>query len=51
MVLLLDAPSDQTKGGIQDFKNRNKHLEKNNQIFILDKRDIEQCYPNHEDEV
>lgn len=51
LVLLLDAPSDQTKGGIQDFKNKNKHLEKNNQIFILDKRDIEQCYPNHEDEV
>lgn len=51
LVLLLDAPSEQTKGGIQDFKNRNKHLERNNQIFILDERDIEQCYPNHEDEV
>lgn len=47
----MDCPSDQTKGGVDDFRRRYKHLDKNTQIFILDKRDIEQCYPNHEDEV
>lgn len=51
LVILMDCPSDQTKGGVDDFRKRYKHLDKNTQIFILDKRDIEQCYPNHEDEV
>lgn len=51
LVILMDCPSDQTKGGVDDFRRRYKHLDKNTQIFILDKRDIEQCYPNHEDEV
>ncbi|WP_018669194.1 ATP-dependent nuclease [Bacteroides gallinarum] len=51
LVILMDCPSDQTKGGVDDFRKRYKHLDKNTQIFILDKRDIEQCYPNREDEV
>lgn len=51
LVILMDCPSDQTKGGVDNFRKRYKHLDKNTQIFILDKRDIEQCYPNHEDEV
>lgn len=51
LVILMDCPSDQTKGGVDDFRRRYKHLDKNTQIFILDKRDIEQCYPEHEDDV
>ena len=50
VVILMDCPSDQTKGGVEDFRKRHKHLDSNSQIFILDKRDIEQCYPNHEDD-
>ncbi|MDR1492498.1 MAG: ATP-binding protein [Planctomycetaceae bacterium] len=46
LILLLDKPSQQTEGGVNQFKQNNKHLEQNNQIFILPKRDIEQCYPN-----
>ncbi len=51
LVILMDCPSDQTRGGVDDFRKRYKHLDTNTQIFILDKRDIEQCYPNHEDDV
>lgn len=51
LVILMDRPSNQTKGGVDDFRKRYKQLDKNTQIFILDKRDIEQCYPNHQDEV
>lgn len=51
LVILMDCPSEQTKGGVDDFRKRYKQLDQNSQIFILDKRDIEQCYPNHEDEV
>lgn len=51
LVILMDCPSEQTKGGVDDFRKRYKQLDQNFQIFILDKRDIEQCYPNHEDEV
>ena len=51
LVILMDCPSGQTMGGVNDFKTRNKKtLVDNNQIFILDKRDIEQCYPDQEDE-
>lgn len=51
LVILMDCPSEQTKGGVDDFRRRYKQLDQNSQIFILDKRDIEQCYPNHEDDV
>ena len=51
LVILMDCPSEQTKGGGDDFRRRYKQLDQNSQIFILDKRDIEQCYPNHEDDV
>lgn len=51
LVILMDCPSEQTKGGVDDFIKRYKQLYDNNQIFILDKRDIEQCYPIHEDKV
>jgi predicted ATP-dependent endonuclease of OLD family len=48
LVLLLDQPSDQTQGGVNQFKQNNPHLERNQQIFILPQRDIEQCYPNQQ---
>lgn len=51
LVILMDCPSEQTKGGVDDFRKRYKQLDRNRQIFILDKRDIEQCYPAHVDEV
>lgn len=47
VVLLLDHPSEQTTGGVDYFKKTYSHLENNRQIYILDKRDVEQCYPNH----
>jgi putative ATP-dependent endonuclease of OLD family len=47
VVLLLDHPSEQTTGGVTHFKRTYSHLENNRQIYILDKRDIEQCYPNY----
>jgi len=46
-ILLLDQPSEQTKGGVEQFKANNKNIVLNNQLYILDKRDIEQCYPDH----
>lgn len=47
LVLLLDKPSSQTLIKSDQFKSNYKDLNQNSQIFILDKRDIEQCYPNH----
>ncbi len=46
LVILMDSPSQRTEAGVNDFKKRNKNLTKNEQIYILDKRDIEQCYPS-----
>lgn len=46
LVLMLDQPSEQKQGGVQHFLNSNKKLNDNNQVFILEKRDIEQCYPD-----
>lgn len=48
MILLLDQPSEQTQGGFNQFKLNHSHLESNGQIFVLLKRDIEQCYPNQQ---
>lgn len=47
VVLLLDHPSEQTKGGVEQFKTNYKHLVNNNQLYILEKRDVEQCYPDN----
>ena len=49
LVILMDLPSEQTKGGVEDFQKRYRSLVTNNQIFILNKRDIEQCYPDYLD--
>lgn len=45
-VIMLDQPSQQTQGGVQQFRQNYAHLNANNQIFILAARDIEQIYPN-----
>lgn len=47
LVLLLDKPSSQTLIKADQFKLNYKDLNQNRQIFILDERDIEQCYPNN----
>lgn len=51
LTILIDAPSEQTKGGVQQFKDDNKDLIINSQFFELNKRDIEQCYPDKECDV
>ncbi|MBS0425455.1 MAG: AAA family ATPase [Proteobacteria bacterium] len=45
-VIMLDQPSQQTQGGVQQFRQNYPHLNANNQIFVLTVRDIEQTYPN-----
>lgn len=49
VILLLDHPSEQTKGGVSNFLQTYKYLTTNNQFFQLSKRDIEQCYPDQSD--
>lgn len=51
LVILLDAPSTQTEGGVNQFKQNYRDLETNNQLFILPHRDIEQYYPDKECEI
>lgn len=50
LVILMDHPSTQRQGSVDDFKRKYKALCQNNQIFILDKRDVEQTYPDQIDE-
>ncbi|MES2373385.1 MAG: AAA family ATPase [Bacteroidota bacterium] len=45
-VILLDQPSQQTQGGVQQFRDNNPHLAANSQLHILPARDIEQYYPD-----
>lgn len=45
-IIMLDQPSQQTQGGVQQFRQNYPHLNANNQIFVLAVRDIEQTYPN-----
>nr|WP_294896228.1 AAA family ATPase [uncultured Pedobacter sp.] len=46
VVLMLDLPSQQTQGGVQQFRQSYPQLSVNQQLYILTHRDIEQCYPN-----
>jgi predicted ATP-dependent endonuclease of OLD family len=46
LILMLDQPSSSTEAGVGAFRQVNKHLDANSQIYILPFRDIEQCYPN-----
>lgn len=48
VILMLDLPSDHTAGGVQQFRQNNPHLDANHQIYILQARDIEQCYPDQD---
>ncbi|MBI0399326.1 ATP-dependent nuclease [Cyclobacterium marinum] len=45
-VILIDEPSDQTRGGVNQFLQNYKTLNDNNQFFQLVGRDLEQSYPN-----
>lgn len=49
-IILIDQPSQQTQGGVNQFLQTYKHLKQNNQFFQLGARDIEQCYPNQHDQ-
>jgi hypothetical protein len=46
LIILLDKPSEQTQGGVNNFLDNNRSL--NGRTFIQTKRDIEQCYPFQE---
>ena len=46
IVIMLDQPSEQTKGGVQAFLQANNHIKEGNQLHVLPLRDIEQCYPD-----
>ncbi len=48
-VILIDAPSAQTQGGVTDFLRRNPSLNQNNQFFQIPNRDLEQYYPDQTD--
>lgn len=50
IVILIDQPSQQTQGGVTQFLHTYNHLQQNNQFFQLDARDIEQCYPDQQDQ-
>lgn len=50
LVILIDAPSAQTQGGVTDFLQRNPSLTQNNQFFQIPNRDLEQYYPDQADE-
>jgi len=49
-VILIDAPSAQTQGGVTDFLQRNPALTQNDQFFQIPHRDLEQYYPDQVDE-
>lgn len=51
LVILIDHPSEQTQGGVNQFLQNYPHLNENNQFYQLPHRDIEQYYPNHPDVV
>jgi len=51
LVILLDHPSEQTQGGVDNFLQNNPHLTQNHQIMQIPFRDLEQYYPNQEDEI
>lgn len=46
VILLFDQPSAQTAGGVEQFHRNYPNLRRNNQVFQLPVRDLEQYYPN-----
>ena len=51
LIMLIDAPSTQTSGGVSQFLHSNPGLSTNNQFFQLPHRDLEQYYPSQNDAV
>lgn len=51
VVILIDEPSEQTRGGVNQFLQNYRILNDNNQFFQLVGRDLEQSYPNQECDV
>jgi putative ATP-dependent endonuclease of OLD family len=49
-VILIDQPSHHTQGGVNQFLQTYNHVQQNNQFFQLGARDIEQCYPDQQDQ-
>jgi putative ATP-dependent endonuclease of the OLD family len=49
VTILIDMPSAVRRPGVENFKNQNRHLVTNSQLYELVARDIEQCYPNQSD--
>lgn len=47
-VILIDEPSSQTRGGVDQFLRNNPLISSNNQLFQLVGRDLEQSYPDQE---
>jgi putative ATP-dependent endonuclease of OLD family len=47
-VILIDEPSEQTIGGVNQFHQNYRSLNQNDQFFQLVGRDLEQSYPNQE---
>ena len=50
-VILIDEPSTQTSGGVNQFHQNYPSLIRNGQFFQLVGRDLEQSYPNQECEI
>ena len=51
IVILIDHPSAQTEGGVNQFLQNYPAIERNNQFFKLPVRDLEQYYPDNPDPV
>ncbi|MEP4094101.1 AAA family ATPase [Reichenbachiella sp.] len=49
-IILIDAPSEQTQGGVTTFLKVNNHLVENDQFHQIPFRDIEQYYPDQSDD-
>lgn len=47
-IILIDEPSEQTIGGVNQFHQNYSSLNQNGQFFQLIGRDLEQSYPNQE---
>ena len=51
IVILIDRPSTETEGGVNQFLQNYPTIQRNNQFFKLPVRDLEQYYPDHPDPV
>lgn len=49
LVILMDKPSSEREGGVNEFIRNNASLKHNQQVFFLEARDLEQCYPDYID--